>query len=265
MKRADTHLSDEELLRFADGEVSSRESSGMNRHLSACWECRSRAREIEAAIAGFVRLHRDALDPQLPPKEGPRALLRARLAESVAASGQSRWIASWQRHFVWRTAVYAAMALVIGFLAAAATYRLAHARSSAVVRMEPDHLLTPGDARAITTSDVCHVSHSDDARLLSASTQQKVLQEYGIERTESKEYELDYLISPQLGGTDDIRNLWPQPESSTAWNVQAKDALEMRLRQLVCDGTINLATAQRDLATDWVSAYKRYFHTDRPL
>ena len=78
-------------------------------------------------------------------------------------------------------------------------------------------------------------------------------------------YELDYLISPQLGGTDDIHNLWPEPESSTAWNVDAKDALESRLHQLVCQGKINLVTAQRDLATDWISAYKRYFHTDRPI
>jgi len=47
--------------------------------------------------------------------------------------------------------------------------------------------------------------------------------------------------------------------------VDAKDALESRLHQLVCQGKINLVTAQRDLATDWISAYKRYFHTDRPI
>ncbi len=29
--------------------------------------------------------------------------------------------------------------------------------------------------------------------------------------------------------------------------------------------SIDLSTAQRDLATDWISAYKRYFHTDRPI
>jgi hypothetical protein len=41
--------------------------------------------------------------------------------------------------------------------------------------------------------------------------------------------------------------------------------LEGRLHQLVCDGALPLATAQQDLATDWISAYKRYFHTDQPL
>jgi len=76
-----------------------------------------------------------------------------------------------------------------------------------------------------------------------------VLQEYGVAGAQTQGYELDYLISPQLGGTDDISNLWPEPDSATGWNADAKDALEGRLHQLVCQGKINLATAQRDLAT----------------
>ena len=131
--------------------------------------------------------------------------------------------------------------------------------------MIPDPRLTPGATRPVSANDVCTVSYSDDARLLPASIQHRVLQEYGVAGAQTQGYELDYLISPQLGGTDDIRNLWPEPELSTAWNADAKDALEGRLHQLVCQGKINLATAQRDLATDWISAYKQYFHTDRPI
>jgi len=26
-----------------------------------------------------------------------------------------------------------------------------------------------------------------------------------------------------------------------------------------------LSTAKRDIATDWIAAYKKYFHSDRPL
>jgi hypothetical protein len=33
----------------------------------------------------------------------------------------------------------------------------------------------------------------------------------------------------------------------------------------VCHGNLDLATAQHDIATDWISAYKKYFDTDRPL
>ena len=47
--------------------------------------------------------------------------------------------------------------------------------------------------------------------------------------------------------------------------MQVKDALENRLHQMVCRGNISLTTAQQDLATDWISAYKKYFHTTQPL
>jgi hypothetical protein len=33
----------------------------------------------------------------------------------------------------------------------------------------------------------------------------------------------------------------------------------------VCEGKLDLGTAQHDIARDWVSAYKKYFHTDTPL
>jgi len=68
-----------------------------------------------------------------------------------------------------------------------------------------------------------------------------------------------------LGGADDIRNLWPQSYSATAWNAQVKDALEDRLREMVCDGSLNLTQAQREIAGNWIAAYKKYFHTDKPL
>jgi len=34
---------------------------------------------------------------------------------------------------------------------------------------------------------------------------------------------------------------------------------------MVCDGQIDLTTAQKDISTDWIAAYKRYFHTEMPL
>jgi hypothetical protein len=34
---------------------------------------------------------------------------------------------------------------------------------------------------------------------------------------------------------------------------------------MVCAGTVELSTAQKDIAGDWIAAYKKYFHTDKPL
>jgi hypothetical protein len=78
------------------------------------------------------------------------------------------------------------------------------------------------------------------------------------------DYELDYLITPSLGGADNIQNLWPQPYSAR-WNARAKDQLENHLHELVCQGQIQLATAQNEIASNWIAAYKRYFNTDKPL
>jgi len=40
--------------------------------------------------------------------------------------------------------------------------------------------------------------------------------------------------------------------------AHTKDRLEDRLRKLVCAGKVPLATAQYEIATDWISAYNRY-------
>jgi len=97
------------------------------------------------------------------------------------------------------------------------------------------------------------------------TVRQAVFHEYGMDRSQPREFEVDHLITPELGGTDDIRNLWPEPYATTEWNAHVKDDLEDRLRQLVCQGKLDLPTAQRDIATNWIVAYQKYFHTDKPL
>jgi hypothetical protein len=260
------HLSEEKLLLFADGELPTQQSAVVKAHLASCWDCRTRLRKIEDTIADFVQAHHNALDQQLPPIEGPRALLRARMAQSTNADGHRR-LRTLQRVLTAPQLAYIAAACLIVALTSVTVYRYTpvHPVPHMTARIIPDRRLTPGAARAVSASDVCDVNYSDDAQLVPASVKQQVLREYGMSGRQSQNYELDYLISPQLGGTDDIRNLWPEPESSTTWNARAKDALEDHLYDLVCQGKINLETAQHDLATDWVSAYKRYFQTDKPV
>jgi hypothetical protein len=84
-------------------------------------------------------------------------------------------------------------------------------------------------------------------------------------RAAPEAYEVDYLITPELGGTTDIRNLWPEPYYDTAWNAHVKDQLEERLHEMVCRGDVDLATAQQDISKDWIAAYRKYFHTDHPI
>ena len=92
-----------------------------------------------------------------------------------------------------------------------------------------------------------------------------MLEEYGLARVPEKACEVDYLITPALGGSDDIHNLWPHSYADTVWSAKVKDALEDRLHDMVCQGQLDLPTAQREIAANWIEAYKKYFQTDRPL
>jgi hypothetical protein len=56
-----------------------------------------------------------------------------------------------------------------------------------------------------------------------------------------------------------------EPSTDSTWNAHVKDVMEEHLHKMVCAGKLDLATAQRDIATDWIAAYKRYFHTETPL
>lgn len=75
-----------------------------------------------------------------------------------------------------------------------------------------------------------------------------------------EDYELDHLISLELGGSpDDPRNLWPEPHYVTdGWGSFVKDRLENKLHHLVCSDSLPLATAQDLIAHHWIDAYKQY-------
>jgi hypothetical protein len=268
MLSEESHLSDQELLLALDGELAPRDAGRVQWHLAACWTCRARKQEIEGAISEFIRVQRQTLDMQLPPADGPRALLKAQLAQ-LAETQPTRgtpFRLSWPWRLSWPTiswAATAALALVV------TAYLLFHGwaerpaeRTVAVTIPNPS--LTPGATVLVSRGEVCRESNTKN-KVVPVALQRRVFDEYGIQAARPSAYEVDYLITPALGGADDIHNLWPESYSETVWNAQVKDALEDHLRDLVCDGELDLATAQREIATNWIEAYKKYFHTDRPL
>jgi hypothetical protein len=269
MLREPFHLSDQDILLVVDGEVSGRRAREARAHLTACWLCRSRLGELEGTIAEFVTLHRRTLDPMLPPSTGSRALLKARLAEAAAVPSANRWPRLLQLIPPQRAAAYICAAVFITVLGGAFLFRQAQRQGSMPSDLSlasltiPNHSLTPGATRPVTVGDVCSMTHEEVVRDVPSSLRQQVFREYGIVNPRPEDYEIDYLIAPGLGGAEDIHNLWPEPTSSSAWNAHVKDALEERLHQLVCRGELDLPTAQQAIASDWITAYKKYLGTDR--
>ena len=271
MRNEDLHPSDQELLALADGELSIRRESELRMHTTSCWSCRARMAETEQTIAQFLRTYSGSSARHVPPSAGPRSLLKARLTQisDEALAGKSSWRI--RLTFPTQQLIYSALAglvllMVIGLWRNAAEHR--HGKPSSMqsaVLPIPDTTLTPGAVHSVSLAQVCSPGRSDKNRNVSVSIRQAVFEKYGLQGAPAEDYEVDYLITPELGGTDDIRNLWPQPYSSTAWNAYVKDALEDRLHQLVCAQKIELSTAQREIATDWIGAYKKYFHTETPV
>ena len=129
----------------------------------------------------------------------------------------------------------------------------------------PDLAMTPGATLPVATGDICVSGYSQKVRNVPNDVKQQVYAEYGIASHQPGEYEIDHLISLELGGSNSIKNLWPQSYVTQPWNAHVKDKLENELHAEVCSGKIDLPTAQHDISTDWIAAYKKYFHTNAPL
>jgi len=116
---------------------------------------------------------------------------------------------------------------------------------------------TPGDViEGITKDDVCTPGYSKKVRNVPKHLKDQVYEEYGRERQEGVCCEVDHLISLELGGSNDIKNLWPEPYEPRP-GAYEKDKVEDYLHRQVCQGNISLEEAQKQIATDWYEVYQR--------
>ncbi len=253
------HQSDAELLLYLDGEATPPAVASIRLHLASCSSCQTRLTRLESLSTQNAQLLSPALhDPLLHQAQ-------AQLRERLYQAGRTPWYTSWTpRHAPLQWGLVAASLLCVFVIGQ-------HAQIQNVATLylakqpRPNISLTPGATRPVLVEDICIADDNDLDPEVSPAIQHAVLEEYGVNDSHATGYQIDYLINPQLGGTNDIRNLWPEPYGTTFWNAHAKDELEGRLHQMVCLQQIDLASAQREIASDWIGAYKKYFHTSRPL
>jgi hypothetical protein len=144
----------------------------------------------------------------------------------------------------------------------------------------PDAHLTPGAtdpavAQETIERTICVRGYSKSVRPSIAVTdpiKREVLSRYAAlgdpwrADQERGHYELDHLISLELGGAPaDPANLWPEPYerpnrmhgavAGTTVGSESKDRLENSLHDAVCSGRMPLAAAQHAIATNWYQAW----------
>jgi hypothetical protein len=261
--KQDAHISDSDLLRHMEGELPSSASKRIVAHIAGCWKCRARRQELETAITDFVRVYQGEMEFALPPAAGPRALLKARMAQLSSSSDNGAESYRFDKLLSWSIGLVGILGLGLAFFLAPIRRTHGPVNTAEIVSV-PDSRFAPGATVLLSRNAVCSQEAANN-RTVSSAVQLRVLEEYGIAGADPRAYEIDYLVTPALGGADDIRNLWPHSHSATVWNAAVKDDLENRLRQMVCQGSLDLAEAQRDIAVNWIDAYKKYFHTDRPI
>ncbi len=134
----------------------------------------------------------------------------------------------------------------------------------------PSHTLTPGATNPAVTqatihATICLTGWTATVRPSSSYTSAlkvKQLGTYGFVDRHLADYEEDHLISLELGGSPrNPLNLWPEPRHvrlSDGSDVggYAKDAFENDLKRRVCDGALSLASAQHEIARNWVKYWR---------
>ena len=125
----------------------------------------------------------------------------------------------------------------------------------------PDRRCSPGAIYAdATVPIVCRKGYSSLIPKLSTRTVSEIYAAYGVPtRHPGQSYVIDRIVPLGLGGSNDPANLYPQAAANPSPGFRAKDALEGRLHELVCDGQRKLRPTQRAMAHDWVALYRQVF------
>jgi len=138
--------------------------------------------------------------------------------------------------------------------------------------LTPNPLISPGKSRTQDLSIICGHS-TKEYRHTSEATKMLVYRRYGVAphldvcadtiritksgKKVTETCEIDHIIPLELGGADELENLWPQPYNpQNGFGAHAKDEVENFLHNEVCAGNISILEAQRLIVTSWSDLYQ---------
>jgi hypothetical protein len=135
--------------------------------------------------------------------------------------------------------------------------------SDCALGASPDHHCSPGAYYSgLTKAVICSASfRTSDVRNVSQSEKYEVEAEYGMaERLYGRTLEIDHIVSLELGGSNEVANLFPEKANARP-GYKVKDRLENRLHDLVCSGQMSLRSAQTQIAANWQELYEKVYGT----
>jgi hypothetical protein len=120
----------------------------------------------------------------------------------------------------------------------------------------PDRRCSPGAYYSkLTMAVICASTlRTGPIRNVPDSEKHQVEVEYGLApRGYGSTMEIDHIVSLELGGSNDVANLFPEKANAHP-GYHVKDTLENKLHDLVCDGTMALRTVQEQIAANLAGA-----------
>lgn len=131
----------------------------------------------------------------------------------------------------------------------------------------PNPKLTPGNARNVDQVTLCTTS-TKLVRNVPETEKKAIYKQYNLTgnhtgyckdtlSVKDEGCEVDHLISLELGGSNDITNLWPQPYFGD-WNAHTKDKFENFLHAQVCSNKMSMTQAQKEISSNWITNYKTH-------
>ena len=155
--------------------------------------------------------------------------------------------------------------LLIGPTPSFASYGIQTKTSHCISSALPDTDCSPGDVLTTDVKTICTVGYTKTVRDVSTATKKKVYSEYDIPYSKHSDYEVDHIISLELGGSNDISNLFPESYKIKD-NAKIKDVFENYLHKQVCNGSIPINEAQKEISSDWLTYYNLKFNpTKTPI
>lgn len=125
----------------------------------------------------------------------------------------------------------------------------------------PDASISPGliGTTSLEALMQTNPTYSQKYRDVPDAVKQFVKQQYGCKG----KTEIDHILPLSIGGSNDVKNLWCEPEhvyddNERDWGYKTKDVLEAYMAREMKKGTFTVKQAQDCFLLDWVACYQSH-------